>query len=83
MCLSCGYYKGRQVLDLATLKTDRAARIKAKQDRMGVDTGVSAPEATREVVADTTKEEKGEEVAKKTRTGKTGASSKKAKQETA
>ncbi len=83
MCLSCGYYKGRQVLDLATAKAGRDARIKAKHDRIAVDGGVSTPEAAREVVAEAVAEEKTEKVAKKSRATKTGASSKKAKQETA
>jgi hypothetical protein len=82
MCLSCGYYKGRQVLDLATLKTDREARIKAKRAMSSVDAGATAPVAD-EKAADTANEEKGVKVAKKSRATKTGASSKKAKQETA
>lgn len=30
MCLDCGYYKGRQVMDLATKKTERDARRQAR-----------------------------------------------------
>lgn len=32
MCLSCGFYKGRVVLDLAAKKKDREARIQAKRE---------------------------------------------------
>lgn len=39
MCLECGYYNGRQVMDLETLKAKRDARIKAKKERIGADAG--------------------------------------------
>lgn len=32
MCLNCGYYKGRVVIDLAAKKKDREARILAKKE---------------------------------------------------
>ncbi|USN88080.1 MAG: 50S ribosomal protein L32 [Candidatus Nomurabacteria bacterium] len=32
MCLSCGFYKDRVVLDLAAKKKDRDARVKAKRE---------------------------------------------------
>ena len=32
MCLSCGFYKGRQVMDLAAKKQDREDRMRAKRD---------------------------------------------------
>jgi len=32
MCLSCGFYKGRVVIDLAAKKKDREARIQAKKE---------------------------------------------------
>ena len=32
MCLDCGFYNGRQVLDLAAEKTKREARLKAKKE---------------------------------------------------
>lgn len=32
MCLECGFYDGRQVIDLATKKTERQARINAKKE---------------------------------------------------
>jgi large subunit ribosomal protein L32 len=82
MCLSCGFYKGRQVLDLSTAKARRDARIKAKAERLAVDAGVEAPAEAKEVAE--VKEEKAEAAgkAKRTRAVKTGASSKKEKQET-
>lgn len=41
MCLSCGYYNGRQVMDLTAEKAKRDARIKAKQERIKNELGVS------------------------------------------
>lgn len=32
MCLSCGYYNGRQVMDLEAKKQKRDARLKAKEE---------------------------------------------------
>lgn len=32
MCLSCGFYKGRQVMDLAKRKEEREARMQAKRE---------------------------------------------------
>ncbi len=81
MCLSCGYYKGRQVLDLATVKASRDARIKAKRERAAVDAGV--PATPREEVAEEKAEKAEKKAPKKTRAVKTGASAKKAKKETA
>ncbi len=51
MCLECGYYNGRQVMDLEALKAKRDARIKAKKERIKLDVGESAPVAaeTKEV----------------------------------
>ena len=46
MCLECGYYNGRQVMDLGTLKAKRDARIKAKKDRIKQGGGDSAPVVT-------------------------------------
>lgn len=33
MCLACGYYRGRMVLDLAKKGTNRTARLKATKER--------------------------------------------------
>jgi hypothetical protein len=35
MCLDCGTYKGRVVIDLAAKKKDREARINAKKEARG------------------------------------------------
>ncbi len=46
MCLQCGYYNGRQVMDLEALKAKRDERIKAKKERIKVDSatpGETAP----------------------------------------
>ena len=45
MCLSCGYYNGRQVMDLASEKAKRDARIKAKEERIKNELG-GTPDTT-------------------------------------
>ena len=60
MCLSCGWYNGRQVMDLAAEKTKRDQRLKEKRERISVDAGVPnepAP-ASREIAEGTKSEEK-------------------------
>lgn len=45
MCLECGFYKGKIVLDLAAKKKDREARIKAKREaKKGEETEEEASE---------------------------------------
>lgn len=45
MCLACGFYNGRQVMDLKAEKSKRDARIKAKQDLIRNQAGAgSAPQ---------------------------------------
>ena len=44
MCLECGYYNGRQVLDLAKAKESRTARLKATADRRRAGSGLPEPE---------------------------------------
>ncbi len=51
MCLSCGFYNGRQVIDLASSKAKRDARIKAKEERIKNELGVT-PEAAPTPVAE-------------------------------
>ena len=34
MCLECGFYKGRQVMDLTAKKEAREARMQAKRERI-------------------------------------------------
>lgn len=40
MCLECGYYNGRQVMDLVGEKAKREARLKAKQEKIKNELGV-------------------------------------------
>ena len=51
MCLECGYYNGRQVMDLEAEKAKRTARMKAKAERIKVETGASTEPAKEESVA--------------------------------
>lgn len=55
MCLNCGYYNGRQVMDLEAEKAKRDARITAKEERIKAEVGVTAPEGaeTKEAVSAT------------------------------
>jgi large subunit ribosomal protein L32 len=46
MCLDCGYYKGRVVIDLAAKKKDRESRILAKKEARGGEAQESAPVST-------------------------------------
>ncbi len=44
MCLDCGFYKGRVVIDLAAKKKDREERLRVKREaRKGDNTEESAP----------------------------------------
>jgi len=43
MCLACGFYKGRVVIDLAAKKKDREARIQAKKEARGGEVAEAAP----------------------------------------
>lgn len=58
MCLECGYYNGRQVLDLAKAKTEREARMNAKKEQIKNELGVSSetPTPAAEPTAEVTKE---------------------------
>lgn len=42
MCLQCGFYKGRQVIDLASQKEKRAARMQAKKEAIKAQFGTEA-----------------------------------------
>ena len=46
MCLECGYYNGRQVIDLTAEKAKRDARIKAKQEQIKSELGTAAETPT-------------------------------------
>ena len=56
MCLECGFYNGRQVMDLAAKKAKRDERIKAKVERIKNELGrtdaPAAPESTSEAKGD-------------------------------
>lgn len=66
MCLECGYYNGRQVLDLAKAKESRTARLKATAERRRSGGASIEPEKTETVEAvsteDTHKEAREENV---------------------
>jgi large subunit ribosomal protein L32 len=80
MCQACGYYKGRQVLDLAALKTSRTARLRANRERVRPKAGAPAKTETVEKVEEA-KAEAPKKKSPRTRSVKTGVSSKKEKQE--
>ena len=71
------------MLDLKAAKDARAARIKAKADRLGVDTGIEASADAKESAPAVEAKTETAPKAKRTRSVKTGASSKKEKQESA
>ena len=48
MCLDCGFYKGKMVVDMASKKKAREARIEAKRDMIRSQNGETAPEAEAE-----------------------------------
>ncbi len=66
MCLECGFYKGRQVMDLAGQKAKREARMQAKRDAIAAQSESIAPTEAEavseaevvETKTDTKKEEK-------------------------
>ena len=64
MCLECGYYNGRQVMELEAQKAKRTLRMKEKRERVGVEAGALGPETTETVEPvsdeDTSKEAKEE-----------------------
>lgn len=57
MCLTCGYYNGRQVMDLTAEKAKRDARIKTKEDRIKNELGTASE--TPKPVSEVPKEVKG------------------------
>jgi hypothetical protein len=46
MCLECGHYKGRMVVDLTAKKQAREARLAAKREAIQAQTGETAPAET-------------------------------------
>ena len=73
MCLECGYYNGKKVLDLEGEKVKRDARIQAKKDLIKLEDAEApasdvpeAPEATEKLEAkNDSKEAKEENLADK------------------
>ena len=51
MCLECGFYKGRQVMDLAAKKQAREARLQAKKAMITAQNQQVAPSEAEEVSA--------------------------------
>jgi large subunit ribosomal protein L32 len=51
MCLSCGFYNGRQVMDLTAEKAKRDARIKAKNERIKNEFGAASDTGVAQVAA--------------------------------
>ena len=43
MCLNCGFYNGKMVLDLAARKAEREERMKAKRDAISAQAGDTTP----------------------------------------
>jgi hypothetical protein len=49
MCLECGFYNGRQVMDLKAEKEKREARMQAKRERIRADVAaMTAPQTPNE-----------------------------------
>ena len=46
MCLSCGFYNGRIVIDLAAKSKDRAERMNMKREAIRAQAGGVAPAAS-------------------------------------
>lgn len=62
MCLDCGFYKGRMVVDMTSKKKAREERMQAKQEMInanrGIETGEPAPEVVEESEKKKVKKEK-------------------------
>jgi large subunit ribosomal protein L32 len=43
MCLECGFYNGRQIIDLKAKKDARVARMQAKREAVGATTAAETP----------------------------------------
>ncbi len=55
MCLECGYYKGRQVMDLKAQKEKRDARMQAKREAIKAQSSSEAETVSSEPAAKETK----------------------------
>ncbi len=65
MCLNCGYYNGKQVIDLEKSAKDRATRMQAKRERIRNELGQTTPASLE--TTDKLPEAKGQAEIKKTR----------------
>ena len=85
MCLACGFYNGRQVIDLSTQSARRAERIRAKKERVRAESGskvAPTPENSHEHIKDTDPTpDKSQKAKRGGRSVTKGTSSKKEKQE--
>jgi hypothetical protein len=70
MCLECGYYNGRLVMDLGAEKAKRDARIQAKNERIKASSGTPTPEVTEVKEEVSTKDEHKKAKEKNTKTKK-------------
>ncbi len=61
MCLECGFYKGRQVIDLVEKKKSREARMQAKREARGISEESVAPSDAEAVSKQAPEESKIEE----------------------
>jgi large subunit ribosomal protein L32 len=43
MCLECGFYNGRQIIDLKAKKDARVARMQAKREAVGANAAAETP----------------------------------------
>lgn len=57
MCLECGFYNGRQVMDLLAKKNERAARRQAKVEAINAEANALAVPTTPEEIKEESKEE--------------------------
>ncbi len=55
MCLDCGFYKGKQVMDLSTQKAKREARMQAKRDAISSQSGSEAESVAKAPAAEEVK----------------------------
>lgn len=55
MCLECGFYKGRQVMDLKAQKDKRTARMQAKKEAYGAMAPSEAEAVSKEPAAEKAK----------------------------
>lgn len=56
MCLDCGFYKGRMVVDMAAKKKSREERLQAKHEAIMSQQGEASVTPAKEVAAETKEE---------------------------